>query len=94
MSKEIRSANDEARGDRRYDLEERTAVFGEAIIVLLKTFAATPITTPLISQLVRAATSVGVNYCEADDAVRKKNSAIESVYVNVSVASRSIGCGC
>ena len=28
---------------------------------------------PLISQLVRAATSVGANYCEADDGVSKKD---------------------
>lgn len=32
----------------------------------------TPVTTRLISQLVGAATSVGANYCEADDAVSKK----------------------
>ena len=31
------------------------------------------ITLPLISQLVRAGTSVGANYCEADDAVSKKD---------------------
>jgi four helix bundle protein len=30
------------------------------------------ITLPLISQLVRAATSIGANYCEADEAVSKK----------------------
>lgn len=29
-------------------------------------------TTPLINQLVRAGTSVGANYCEADDAVSRK----------------------
>jgi four helix bundle protein len=31
------------------------------------------VTTPLISQLVRASTSIGANYCEADDAVSKKD---------------------
>jgi four helix bundle protein len=30
------------------------------------------VTSSLISQLVRAGTSVGANYCEADDAVSKK----------------------
>jgi four helix bundle protein len=55
-----------------YDLEERTAKFGEAVIVFCKKIKATPITTPLISQVVRSATSVGANYCEADDAVSKK----------------------
>jgi four helix bundle protein len=32
-----------------------------------------PVTMPLISQLVRAATSIGANYCEADDAETKKD---------------------
>jgi four helix bundle protein len=31
------------------------------------------VTTPLINQLVRAGTSVGANYCEADDAVSNKD---------------------
>ena len=56
-----------------FDLEERTAVFGEAVIRFAKTIPKNPVTTPLISQLVRAGTSVGANYCEADDAVSKKD---------------------
>ena len=32
-----------------------------------------PITNPLITQLVKAGTSVGANYCEADDAESKKD---------------------
>ena len=59
--------------ERRYDLEERTAVFGEDIIKLAKTIPRNPVTGPLISQLVRAGTSVGANYCEADDAESKKD---------------------
>src|SRR5260370_21641241 len=55
-----------------YDLEERTAKFGEAIIAFCKKVKATPITTPLIGQIVRSATSIGANYCETDDAVSKK----------------------
>lgn len=31
------------------------------------------VTKPLVSQLVRAGTSVGANYCEADDADTKKD---------------------
>jgi four helix bundle protein len=54
-----------------YDLEERTAKFGE-VIIGCKKVKATTITTPLIGQLVRSATSIGANYCEADDAVSKK----------------------
>jgi len=53
---------------RQFDLEERTAAFGNAVILLAKTVPLTPITRPLVSQLVRSATSVGANYCEADDA--------------------------
>jgi four helix bundle protein len=51
-----------------FDLEERTARFGEAVIAFAKRIPVNPVTTPLISQLVRAATSVGANYCEADEA--------------------------
>jgi len=56
----------------KYDLEERTAKFGEAIISFARRVPVNLITTPLIPQLVRAATSVGSNYCEADDAGSKK----------------------
>ena len=54
--------------DRKYDLEERTAKFGEDIIRLLNKIPQTPITKPIITQLVKCSTSVGANYCEADDA--------------------------
>ncbi len=57
---------------RAYDLEERTARFGEAIIDFAKTIPQDAVTNRLIGQLVGAATSVGVNYVEADDAVSKK----------------------
>jgi len=56
-----------------YDLEERTARFGEAIIAFAKRIPKNAVTLPLIDQLVRAGTSVGANYCEADDAVSKKD---------------------
>lgn len=56
-----------------YDLEERTAVFGESIITFCQTLPKSTITAPLINQLVKAATSVGANYCEADDAESKKD---------------------
>ncbi len=55
-----------------YDLEERTAQFGEAIIDFAKTIPQNPVTNRLIGQLVGAGTSVGANYAEADDAVSKK----------------------
>jgi four helix bundle protein len=55
-----------------YDLEERTARFGEAIIDFAKTIPQGPVTNRLISQLVGCGTSIGANYCEADDAVSRK----------------------
>ena len=55
-----------------FDLEERTALFGEAVIRFCKALPHTVITEPLIRQIVKSATSVGANYCEADDAVSKK----------------------
>jgi four helix bundle protein len=55
-----------------YDLEERTARFGEAVIDFVKTIPQDAVTNRIISQLVDAATSVGANYVEADDAVSKK----------------------
>jgi four helix bundle protein len=56
-----------------FDLEERTALFGETVIQFAKTIPKNPVTTPLISQIVRSGTSVGANYCEADDAVSKRD---------------------
>jgi four helix bundle protein len=56
-----------------FDLEERTAVFGEAIIEFCLTLPFNPVNSPVISQLVAACTSVGANYCEADEAESKKD---------------------
>ena len=55
-----------------YDLEERTARFGEAVIDFVKRIPQDAVTNRIISQLVGAATSVGANYVEADDAVSKR----------------------
>lgn len=57
----------------KYDLEERTAIFGEDIIKLCKTIKRTIYTDPLIKQIVRSATSVGANYMEANGASSKKD---------------------
>ena len=60
-------------GDKRvYDLEERTARFGEAVIDFARTMPQDVLTSRIINQLVGAGTSVGANYVEADDAVSKK----------------------
>jgi len=58
---------------KKYDLEERTAKFGERVIALCNTIKRTPVTDPLITQLVKCATSIGANYCEADDAESKND---------------------
>src|SRR6184192_2728767 len=55
-----------------YDLEERTARFGEAIIDFARKIPHGPLTDRIINQLVGAGTSVGANYIEADDSVSKK----------------------
>ena len=68
-----RGRSDGADGShKRYDLEERTARFGEAVIGFAKRVPVNAITQPLITQLVKAGTSIGANYCEADDAGSKK----------------------
>jgi len=74
----------------KYDLEERTARFGEKIIDLCKKAPKNVVTIPIIDQLLRAGTSVGANYCEANGASSKrdfrnkiftcKKEAIESKY--------------
>ncbi len=48
-------------------------MFGENAIDFAKKIPVNQITKRLIEQLVGAATSVGANYCEADDAVSKKD---------------------
>ena len=55
-----------------FDLEERTARFGEAVLAFVKTIPVTPITSPLITQLVKSGTSVGANYSEATEAGTRK----------------------
>ena len=57
----------------RYDLEERTAKFGEDVIDFCKIIKENTITRGLISQLIRSGTSVGVNYMEANGASSKKD---------------------
>lgn len=56
-----------------YDLEERTAKFGESVIELCMSIKQDVITRPLINQLVRSATSVGANYMEANGASSRKD---------------------
>lgn len=57
----------------KYDLEERTAKFGEEIIKFAKKIPVNLVTQRIIPQLVAAGTSIGANYCEADDAESSKD---------------------
>ena len=59
--------------NQKYDLEERTAKFGEAIIEFAKSVPKSVITTPLISQFIRSGTAIGALYCEADCAESRKD---------------------
>lgn len=58
---------------KKFDLEERTAKFGEEVIRFAQKIPKNTITIPLASQLIRAGTSVGANYLEADDAESKRD---------------------
>ena len=57
----------------KFDLEERTARLGEAVIDFVKNLQNNNINRVLIDQLVRSATSIGANYMEADAAESKKD---------------------
>jgi four helix bundle protein len=61
------------RNPKQYDLEERTAKFGENIIRFCKSIKQDTVNKPLINQLVRSGTSVGANYMEANGASSKKD---------------------
>ena len=56
-----------------YDLEERTGKFGEDLIKFCKTLHQNTITKPIISQLIRAGTSIGANYMEANAASSRRD---------------------
>jgi four helix bundle protein len=57
----------------KYDLEERTAVFGENVIGFTRGIKLDEVNKPLIRQIVRSSTSIGANYMEADGGVSKKD---------------------
>ena len=59
--------------ERTYDLDERTAKFGERVIDFAKRVPISPTTRRLVDQVVGAGTSVGANYGEADEAISKKD---------------------
>jgi len=58
---------------KKYDLEDRTAKFGEMTVDFCKGLLKDRINSSLVSQLIRSSTSIGANYCEADGAESKKD---------------------
>ena len=56
-----------------YDLEDRTKSFGLAVIKFCRSIGRDNINSPLISQIVRSATSIGANYNEANGAASKRD---------------------
>ncbi len=56
-----------------YNLEKRTAEFGENVIEFVRSLKKDIVSIPIISQLVRSATSIGANYMEANGASSKKD---------------------
>jgi len=63
----------EGEGKLKFDLEERTTLFGESVIQFAKKVPVTPVTRRVIDQFVGSGASIGVNYCEAGDAELKKD---------------------
>ncbi len=68
---ETPNGNGEARHP--FDLEERTALLGEAIVGFVKKIPRSPGNDRLVGQLVGCGTSIGANYCEANERVSKKD---------------------
>ena len=62
-----------AGGEHPFDLQERTTVFGEQIVLFAKKIPRNPVTERLIGQIVGAGTSVAANFCEASDSMSKKD---------------------
>jgi four helix bundle protein len=59
--------------NKKYDLDERTAKFGEDVIDFLKELKKDEINKPMTSQTIRCCTSIGANYMEADGAESGKD---------------------
>lgn len=57
----------------KFDLEERTAKFAEDIVGLCRSIVLNDIIKPVVIQLIRSGTSVGANYCEANNASSSKD---------------------
>jgi len=68
MTSQISSSNNQ-----KFNLEERTAAFGEAVINFCRGIKADRVSDKIVSQLVRSGTSVGANYYEANECNSKRD---------------------
>jgi|WetSurMetagenome_2_1015567.scaffolds.fasta_scaffold116841_2 four helix bundle protein len=57
----------------KFNLEERTIKFGGNIIGFCRSLKQDMTTKPIINQLIRSGTSIGANYCEANNASSRKD---------------------
>lgn len=69
MTNQVQKSDDK----KEYDLAERTAQFGEAVIGFSRDLSDNAINKVLVSQVVRSGTSIGANYMEADVAESRKD---------------------
>jgi len=63
----------ESASPKRFDLEERTQKFAEAVRSFVKRLPKTTANTEDSRQVVRSSGSVGANYIEANEAISKKD---------------------
>jgi len=56
-----------------YDLEERTRLFSKNVLEYLKNVKINYLNKNIVDQLLRSATSIGANYCEANNGSSKKD---------------------
>ena len=60
------------KNSKQYDLEERTLKFAKEVITFVKSLPRTIANVEIIKQLIRASSSVGANYIEANEALSNK----------------------
>ena len=63
----------DSNGHHPFDLEERTAKFGEAVVRFSKKIPRDPGNNRLINQIVGSGTSIGANYLEASESISSKD---------------------
>jgi four helix bundle protein len=59
--------------DKKFDLEDRTLKFAKDCIDLSKVLTKDNVNLELIGQFIRASSSVGANYREANDSITKRD---------------------